>query len=134
MHGALQEKIDSLELQEIVLLAGRTNDLWNKISSAEAFLLTSEYEGMSNALIEAMCLGLPVISTKVAGATDLIQDGKNGFLVDVKDGKALADRMATLADSPQLREQMGHNASKVYEQVRQDKICKQWIEYLKSKI
>lgn len=134
MRGALQDQINGLGLQDAVVQAGRTNDLWNKIASAEAFLLTSEYEGMSNALIEAMCLGLPVISTKVAGATDLIQDGENGFLIDVKDGEALADRMAHLADRPQLREQMGYNASKVYEQVRQDKICKQWIEYLKSKI
>lgn len=134
MHGALQEQIYGLGLQDKVVLAGRTNDLWNKIASAEAFLLTSEYEGMSNALIEAMCLGLPVISTKVAGATDLIQDGENGFLIGVKDSKALADRMTRLADTPDLREQMGLNASKVYEQVRQDKICKQWIEYLKSKI
>lgn len=134
MHGALQEKIDSLELQEIVLLAGRTNDLWNKISSAEAFLLTSEYEGMSNALIEAMCLGLPVISTKVAGATDLIKDGENGFLIDVKDSDALAKCMWRLADGQELRERMGRSASKVYDLVRQDKICKQWIEYLKSSI
>lgn len=134
MHETLQEQINGLGLQDAVVLAGRTNELWNKIACAEAFLLTSEYEGMSNALIEAMCLGLPVISTKVAGATDLIQDGENGFLIDVKDSEALADRMARLADSPDLREQMGCNASEVYEQVRQDKICKQWIEYLKSKI
>lgn len=134
MHGALQEQINGLELQDAVILAGRTSDLWNKIACAEAFLLTSEYEGMSNALIEAMCLGLPVISTKVAGATDLIQDGENGFLIDVKDSEALTDRMVRLADSPELREQMGHNASKVFDLVRQDKICKQWIEYLKSKI
>lgn len=134
MHGALQEQIKGLELKDAVVLAGRTNDLWNMIASAEAFLLTSEYEGMSNALIEAMCLGLPVVSTKVAGATDLIKDGENGYLIDVKDSESLADRMARLADSPELCEQMGRSASEVYEQVRQDKICKQWIEYLKSKI
>jgi len=134
MHETLQEQINGLGLQDAVVLAGRTNDLWNKIASAEAFLLTSEYEGMSNALIEAMCLGLPVISTKVAGATDLIRDGENGFLIDVKDSKSLAVRMSRMADSPDVREQMGINASKVFDQVRQDKICKQWIEYLKSKV
>lgn len=134
MHETLQEQINGLGLQDAVILAGRANDLWNKIACAEAFLLTSEYEGMSNALIEAMCLGQPVISTKVAGATDLIQDGENGFLIDVKDSKTLADRMSRMADNLYLREQMGRNASEVYEQVRQDKICKQWIDYLKSKI
>lgn len=134
MHETLQEQINGLGLQDAVVLAGRTNDLWNKIACAEAFLLTSEYEGMSNALIEAMCLGLPVISTKVAGATDLIKDGENGFLIGVKDSKALADRLSRLAVSSELREQMGRKASKVFDQVRQDKICKQWIEYLKSKV
>lgn len=134
MHETLQEQINGLGLRDAVTLAGRTNDLWNKIACAEAFLLTSEYEGMSNALIEAMCLGLPVISTKVAGATDLVLDGENGFLIDVKDSKTLADRMSRMADNLYLREQMGRNASEVYEQVRQDKICKQWIDYLKSKI
>ena len=42
------------------------------------FVMTSDYEGMSNALAEAMCLGLPCISTKVSGATDLIKNGNNG--------------------------------------------------------
>lgn len=134
MRETLQKQINNLGLQGAVVLAGRSNDLWNKIVNAEAFLLTSEYEGMSNALIEAMCLGLPVISTKVAGATDLIKDGENGFLIDVHDMDSLTDRMTILADSPEQREQMGRGASEIYEQVRQDKICKQWIDYLKSKI
>lgn len=134
MRETLQRQINSLGLQDTVVLAGRSNDLWNKIASAEAFLLTSEYEGMSNALIEAMCLGLPVVSTKVAGAIDLIKDGENGFLIDVHDKEKLTKRMTFLADSPEKREQMGQRASKIYEQVRQEKIVKQWIEYLNSKI
>lgn len=134
MRETLQRQINSLGLQDAVVLAGRTNDLWNKIACAECFLLTSEYEGMSNALIEAMCLGLPVVSTKVAGATDLIKDGENGFLIDVHDKENLTKRMTILADSPEQREQMGQRASEIYEQVRQEKIVKQWIEYLKEKI
>lgn len=133
MRENLKRLIDNLDLTGAVTLAGRTSDLWNKIACAECFLLTSEYEGMSNALIEAMCLGLPVISTKVAGATDLIKEGENGFLIDVHDKNSLTDRMIRLADSPDLCMQMGYRATEVYELVRQDKICKQWIEYLKSK-
>lgn len=133
MRETLQRQINSLGLQDTVVLAGRSNDLWNKIASAEAFLLTSEYEGMSNALIEAMCLGLPVVSTKVAGAIDLIKEGENGFLIDVHDKDSLTNRMIRLADSPDLRIQMGIRASEVYELVQQDKVAKQWIEYLKSK-
>ena len=134
MREALQKMIDERGLQNVVTLAGRTNDLWNKMASAEAFLLSSEYEGMSNALIEAMCLGLPVISTKVAGATDLIIDGENGYLIDVHDKEALTDSMTRLANSSDLRSQMGRRACEVYDLVRQDKINKQWIDYLKSQI
>ena len=130
----LQKMIDERGLQDVVTLAGRTNDLWNKMASAEAFLLSSEYEGMSNALIEAMCLGLPVISTKVAGATDLIIDGENGYLIDVHDTEALTDSMTRLANSSDLRSQMGRHACEVYDLVRQDMINKQWIDYLKSQI
>ena len=134
IRESLQKKIVERCLHKVVTLAGRTNDLWNKMARAEAFLLTSEYEGMSNALIEAMCLGLPTVSTKVAGAIDLIKDGINGFLIDVHDRDSLTNRMTRLADSPELRKQMGRRASEVYEQVRQDKINKMWIDYLKSQI
>ena len=98
---------------------------------AECFLLTSLAEGMSNALIEAMCLGLPVISTKVSGSTDLIKDGENGLLIDIGDKEALLNRMYLLAGDPSLRERMGKEATKVYEQLREEKICKEWIEYLR---
>lgn len=134
MRESLQKVIEERGLQNAVTLAGRTNDLWNKIASAEAFLLTSEYEGMSNALIEAMCLGLPVISTKVAGATDLVKDGENGFLIDVHDRDSLSERMNCLAEDAELRERMGDKASVVYDLVRQDKINEQWVDYLKSQI
>lgn len=130
----LQKRIDDLGLHAVVTLAGQTNELWEKIKVAEAFLLTSKFEGMSNALIEAMCLGLPVISTKVAGATDLIRDGENGFLIDVKDESALCNRMSRLANDLRLRENMGVKAACVYEMLREDKICKQWVEYIESMI
>ena len=131
---SLQKRIDDMGLQNVVILAGRTNDLWNKIARAEAFLLTSEYEGMSNALIEAMCLGLPAISTKVSGSTDMIKDGVNGFLIDIRDKEKLADRMSLLADNKELQERMGCSTLKVYELVNKDIVSKEWIDYLISKI
>ena len=130
----LQNKINSLGLHDSIELAGRTNELWEKIANAEAFLLTSRYEGMSNALLEAMCMGLPVISTKVAGATDLIKDGENGFLINIGDEETLTERMCHLADDSCLRKRIGNEATKVYELVKKDRISKEWIKYLNSKI
>lgn len=64
-------------------------DVLTRILPAEIFVMTSDYEGMSNALIEAMVLGLPVISTRVSGAVDIIRDGENGRLVDVRDAEGV---------------------------------------------
>ena len=134
LREVLQKKIDDFGLRNAVTLAGRTNDLWNKISCAECFFLTSEYEGMSNALIEALCLGLPVVSTKVAGAVELIKDGHNGFLFDVKDGVALSNIMTRLAENDRLRESVGREAAKLFGLLNEEKISNLWIEYLISKI
>ena len=81
-EGELREELTALarelEIAEKVELPGRSTTLLEKMNSAAMFVLSSDYEGMPNALIEAMCLGLPVISTAVSGATDLIQNGENG--------------------------------------------------------
>lgn len=128
----LEALIDAKGLKDSVALPGSNNKVWDAISSAECFLLTSEYEGMSNAMIEAMCLGLPVISTKVAGATDLIKDGENGYLVDVKDAESMTKRMAKVADNAELRQSMAMKAVKAYDLLRADRICQQWVDYLKQ--
>ena len=125
--GAL---VNSLGLEGAVLLPGRNNNVWNAISSAECFLLSSKYEGMSNAMVEALCLGLPVISTKVAGATEIIKDGENGYLVDVGDANAMAKYMCQIADDNELRQNLSAGAVKVYELFRADRICEEWVDYL----
>ena len=85
----LEKRILEQGLSESVFLPGKVQNVFECIADADLFVLSSNFEGMPNALIEAMCLGLPVISTKVSGATDLIQDGINGLLVDVGDAEQL---------------------------------------------
>lgn len=128
----LENKVKSLGLQDCVELPGRSNQVWDKMVSADCFLLTSLAEGMSNAMIEALCLGLPVISTKVAGSTDFIKDGVNGYLVDMKDSETLAKRMCQIANNAELKYKMSAEAVKAYEELRANKITKQWVEYLAS--
>lgn len=126
----LEDLISSLGLDGAVMLPGRNNNVWDAISSAECFLLSSKYEGMSNAMVEALCLGLPVISTKVAGATEIIKDGENGYLVDVGDADSMTKYMCRIADNDELRQKLSAGAVKVYELFRADKICQEWVEYL----
>jgi len=131
-HETLEEKSQQLGIKDKVLFAGMCDHVWDKIVTADCFILSSNAEGMSNAMIEALCLGLPVISTKVAGATDMIKDGKNGYLVDINDVNAMAERMTQIVDNPDLRQSMSTEAVKAYEILRADKICAQWVECLKN--
>lgn len=128
----LEEKINELGLSKYVSLPGVTKDIFNKISRAELFVLTSNYEGMPNALIEAMCLGLPVISTRVSGATDLIEDMVNGVIIDVNDVKGLLNSMIKLTDSEDLRKSLSNQAIKVADMLNSNKICDLWEKSIDS--
>jgi glycosyltransferase involved in cell wall biosynthesis len=122
--------ISEMKMEQAVSIPGSVRDVINRIASAEMFILSSLYEGMPNALIEAMCVGLPCISTKVSGATDLIDDGRNGFLIDVGDVDALTERMLCLIENPDLREACANEAVKINDKLEVHKIIKEWVDYI----
>ena len=124
----LEEKIALLGLQGSVDLPGNVKDVHDRIASAELFVLSSHYEGMPNALIEAMCLGLPVISTAVSGATDLIKPGENGLLVNCGDTDALTEAMLQLLEDEAKRQAFGREAVKLNDLLEIGDITRQWLE------
>jgi len=128
----LEEKIASLGLDGRVLLPGQTKDVFNAVASAELFVLSSDYEGMPNALIEAMCLGLPCISTKVSGATDLIQNGKNGILVNIGQTAELAAQIAELLNNPALRTAYAQEATLLNDMLDSQKIVAEWLSFFQT--
>lgn len=127
-RDVLENRIDELGLRESVTLPGKVQNVFDCIADAELFVLTSNFEGMPNALIEAMCLGLPVISTRVSGATDLITDGKNGLLTDVGDTEQLITCMKRMLEDAQLRQDCAQEAVKLNELLHTDRIVNQWLE------
>lgn len=131
-RDSLEQFVSEQELTNNVFLPGSVKNVHEQIANAEFFVLSSDFEGMPNALIEAMCIGLPCISTKVSGATDLIQDGINGDLVEIGDCKMLLDRMLRLANNKQLRTYYSNNAIKLNDELSSEKIVKQWLEYLST--
>lgn len=129
----LERLIDDLALNDCVSLPGVTENLWNKIISAKMFVMTSLFEGMSNSFIEAMCLGLPCISTKVSGATDLIESEGNGILINIDDETALFNAMEKLVTNVDFSNHIAYNATKLYERLNVNAISQQWIEYIDKK-
>ena len=92
--------------------------------------MSSDYEGMSNAMIEAICVGLPIISTKVSGTDELIQDGENGVLVEIGDENGFGDCMSKLMSSAVERENMSDRDRKIAGLFDIDYIVNQWMELI----
>ena len=97
------------------------------MSQASIFILSSKFEGMPNALAEAMAIGLPAISTDCpTGPRELIEHGHDGFLVPVGDASAMADAMRRLMNDKKLRQEFGEKAREKMKQYNTEAIAKLW--------
>lgn len=95
----LQALIDALGVSDRVRLCGRTDNMHGELMEHDAFVMSSDFEGMPNALAEAMATSLVCISTDCkTGPRDLIKDGENGFLVPTGDVDAMAERIKAVAE------------------------------------
>lgn len=128
----LEKHIQELNISENVMLPGSTTELYDKIKNAEIFVLSSDYEGMPNALIEAMCMGLPVISTKVSGATDLIRHEENGLLVELDDKAGFKEAIVEVLNNREKAGKLAKNATELNEKLEVSKIMNQWIQLIQS--
>ncbi|WP_130836113.1 glycosyltransferase [Lachnoclostridium sp. Marseille-P6806] len=131
---ALEAETCRLGLAERVLFAGTTEDVAERISRASLFLLASNREGMPNALLEAMALGLPCIATDCpcGGPGELIRDHENGILVPVGDARAMEEACRELLEAPELAARMGQAAVRVRELCAPEQALARWEEYLRS--
>lgn len=111
-----------------IFFEGVTNDVVKDIQNARIFVLSSDYEGIPNALIEAMALGVPCISTKCSpgGAELLIDNGKNGLLATSGDANSLAIMMRRLLNDTTFAEKCGKNAKDIVESFSEHKIFLLW--------
>lgn len=131
-RAALEAKCRTLLPAEAWSLPGQTEALYAALKSAGIFVLSSDFEGMPNALIEAMAMGAPSISTdcRVGGPAELIADGENGLLVPLSDERALAEAMARVADDAALAARLSHNAADIRARLDAAAVCEKWRRYL----
>lgn len=136
--GGLEEELKDLcvrlGIENRVHFEGFCPDVHKQTADAAAYVLSSDYEGISNSLLEAMAMGMPVISTDcpIGGSRMLIDNKKNGLLIPVGDKEALADAMKYIIDNPLAAAQMGQEASKVKERFSIQAIAEEWIRYMEE--
>ncbi len=108
----LQEKIQDLELgAKVKLLGGLGQEkLWKYMKASDVFILNTAYEGLSHLLIEAMSLGLPIITTRVGGNPELIDNNENGILIDYNDKEQIIKSIKMLLNNRELTEKFSQNA------------------------
>lgn len=108
LRAAVRRRVERLGLTAHVHLAGFVDNPYAWMAASDLFALTSDYEGLPNALIEAQGLGLPAVSTDCPfGPNEIIEPGVTGLLVPPGDVAALADAMAQLLADPERRRALG---------------------------
>lgn len=112
LRDELEDQFNHLGLENKVVFTGERSDIHDLLQNMDVFVTTSLYEGMSNAIMEAMAAGLPVLATDVGGNGELVIDGQTGFLCPSKDAMALADGVTSLINSEKEAKRMGENGRK----------------------
>ena len=130
MAAGLRNRFDSAR----IVFHGPVTDVRDRIKKASIFVLPSKQEGMPNALIEAMALGLAPISTDCpcGGPADLIEDGENGLLIPVDDKEALKTALGKLMEDEALIRSMGQKAMEIQTRLEPAVVNKMWQEYIES--
>ena len=124
---------EELGLGQNVIFHGNRPDAVKLIKDAGMFVMTSRYEGMPNALLEAMACGIPCVCTDCDfGPAELIEDGASGLLVPVDDVRAVAAAMTRIADEPGLAQRLSQGALEVRQTHSREEICRQYHSYIEQ--
>ncbi len=125
----LKAKIDGLGTRDRIELLGARKDVYQLMAGSAFFVLSSDYEGLPNVLLEAMAVGTPCVSTDCSpgGARMIIDDGVDGFIVPCGDPRALSEKMCALADDDRMREEFSKRFSSKVTLFSQDKIDRKWL-------
>ena len=107
LRPGLEAMAAKLGLGERVIFLGERLDIPAVLAASDISVLPSMSESLSNSIMESMAAGVPVVACRAGGNVELIRDGENGFLVATADAEALAERIDTLVQQPELRKSFG---------------------------
>lgn len=131
----IEKLIKNRHLEKRIILKDSSNNIINELLSSTLFILPSNYEGMPNALLEAMSLSLPVISTESTEAINtIIKTNLNGIIVPKNNPKVLTKKIKYLLDNENIRNVLGKNASKVKNIYKKNIVLKEWEKIIKEEL
>ena len=129
---SLQKYIKDKHLAKNVRLCGFSKKIHEEMLNSKAFIISSDYEGISNSMLEALAIGVPVIATDcpIGGARDSIRNGVNGLLVPVGDKNALITAMEQILNEPRLCEELSRESVKIRKRLSIECIAEKWIDII----
>ena len=129
---SVNKEIDRLNCKDSVHILPAQKSIHSLIRDYAMFVSSSDFEGMSNSMLEAMAIGLPTVCTDcpAGGARAVIKDHENGILVPVNDVDALANAMKEVAGDAEFAERLSVNGTKLRDELAVDKIVDQWMEII----
>lgn len=124
--------IERLRLQERTRLMGFVSNVYDKMKDCTMYVSSSDIEGISNSLMEAMGLGLPVIATDcpAGGSRMLIRNGENGILIPMGDVESLYQGMIRIASDQIFAKKLSLNAYGIREMFKAEKIAEKWLDII----
>lgn len=128
LEDELKEYVKVLGLEKNVEFRGFINNVHEVMTSSNIYVSSSDYEGISNSMLEALAIGIPTICTDcpVGGARMFIESGKNGYLVPVGDSEAMAEKILALIGNEELQQQFSEESRKIRDLLSKDKIYGMW--------
>lgn len=130
----IESLISQKGLEEKAIIKPFEKNVLDLVRDSAMFVTSSDREGISNSMLEAMAIGLPTISTDcpAGGARMFIKPYENGIIVPVRDSEAMYKAMKYMIDHPDEAERMGRNAVSIRQTLEKSKILNQWLSFVKS--
>ena len=132
--GELKALADELGIADKVKFPGHVEDLHDRMVKSAIYVSSSDFEGLSNSMLEALAIGIPTVCTDcpIGGARAYINDGVNGFLVPVNDSDALSAKLSMMADDENMCKDFSARSQKIKDELSTSAICNRWEEVLKG--
>ena len=132
----LEKIITDNHAEEYIRLMGGSDQLEKELPRAEVFAFSSNSEGMPNSILEAMCMGVPVVATDCpsGGPATIIENGINGILTKINDEDEFVEALEKILSDPKSVKELGENAKKIRDRVDADVIVSYWRNFISETI